>query len=240
MSVPDFSTLAESVFNSYPEDVTRLNALCDQCEADRAQFGEDDPRVQAGESKVNNLKGLFTRRIAWACFQQDDRFGLRRKTSGAVATRADGVQHSTDALMLHDDGQIVDVMSDRKWSWNATPGDTQPREQWVKPLPPEGDAVPAPTPLPVPVPVPTPEPTDSHFEARIAQLEAWVTAAKGILQTMEDRELNTLQGLGSLKLRVDDLEARPIPAPGQPKLVAVGTIRLFGYGFNVRLPVEKA
>lgn len=164
MSVPDFSSLAETVFNSYPDDVTRLNALCDQCEADRAAFGEDDPRVQAGESTVNNLKGLFTRRIAWACFQQDDRFGLRKKTSGALATRSDGVTHSTDALLLHDDGQIVDVMSDRKWSWNATPGDTQPREQWIKPLPPEGEPVPTPTPVPVPIPTPETAPTVDLLE----------------------------------------------------------------------------
>ncbi len=66
MSVPDLSTLAEAVFNSYPEDAKTLNAWCDQTEADRAQFGEDDVRVQAGEGRVNSLKGLFLRRIAWA------------------------------------------------------------------------------------------------------------------------------------------------------------------------------
>lgn len=227
MSVPDFSTLAQTVFSSYPEDVTRLNALCDQCEADRAAYGEADPRVQAGESTVNNLKGLFTRRIAWACAQQDPRFGLRRKTSGALATRGDGVTHSTDALMLKDDGQIVDCMSDRKWSWGVTPGDTQPLDQWIKALPPEGEPVPAPTPVPVPSPIPSTEPTPQP--APTVDLDALAARVTALYAALE--------------ARVTAIEQRPVssPPPAElPKLMAVGKIHLFGFDYNVHFPVVKA
>lgn len=143
---PDYARLAEAVFNSRPDDIVALRAICDRTDALREQVGEDDPRVQAGEHQANELKGMFTRRIAWACAQQDPRIGLRRKESGQHATRGDGVAHSTDALMLRDTGQICDVMSDRNWSWNANPADTQPLDQWLAAQPEPGD-------VPVPVDV---------------------------------------------------------------------------------------
>lgn len=232
--IPDLSALAETVFKSYPEDVATLNRWCDQTEADRAAFGEDDLRVQAGESKVNNLKGLFTRRIAWACFQHDARFGLRKKTTGAIAKRpTDGLTHATDVLLWHDDGQVIDVMSDRNVSWGITPGDTQPLNDWIKPLPPEGE------PIPAPVPVPEPAPEDNDLAARVTKLEAWIEADKSILQTMEDSITRGLQRCGSLELRVKDLEQRPVSTPPPfdlPPLVAVGKV----FGFTVKLPVQKA
>lgn len=149
MSIPNYSAELRDIFESFPADVALLNRLCDQCEADRAAFGEDDSRVQEGEFKVNNMKGQFTRRFAWAAYQHDKRFGLRRKTAGAIATRRDGVAHSTDVLMLRDNGQIIDVMSDRHPTWSVADGDTQPVDQWVQPIPEDASA-----PVPVPVPVP--------------------------------------------------------------------------------------
>lgn len=221
MSVPDLSALAETVFTSYPEDVKTLNAECDQCEADRAAFGEDDERVQAGERRVNNLKGLFTRRIAWACAQHDARFGLRRKTTGAIATRpSDGLTHSTDVLMMQDDGQIIDVMSDRHSSWSVNPGDTQPLDQWVKPLPPEGEPVPAPTPTPEPTHEPAPDAVslDAVFAPFVARMDA-----------LENR------------LAAIELKPAPEPAPAvMPKLVAVGKVHVFGFNYDIRLPVVRA
>lgn len=237
MNVPDYSTLAEAVFNSYPEDGARLNALCDQCEADRAQFGEDDPRVQAGEQRVNALKGLFLRRIAWACYQQDPRFGLRRKTVGQIATRpTDGLQHSTDVLMLRDGDnprcRVVDTLTDRRPIWSAKEDDTQPVEEWEKPLPPEGETVPAPKPVPAPPPIP-PTPTDtSDLAARVAELEATI-------KRWIDLNGETVDALSCLNGRVVKIEQAPAPKPAPfvlPKLEAVGSV----FGYRVRLPVQKA
>lgn len=244
-TVPDLSAVAETVFLSYPEDIATLNALCDQCEADRAAFGEDDERVQAGERRVNNLKGLFTRRIAWACAQQNARFGLRKKTTGAIATRpSDGLTHATDVLLwLEDDSQpgcpVVDVMSDRHSSWSVTPGDTQPRDQWVKALP-EGSSVPVPLPpsIPDPVPTPTPAPTDtSGLVARILQLESRLAEVES-RQAANDQA--TVRLVSDLEKRIYAVEQRPSSAPVPfvlPPLVAIGKIPFFG---TVRLPVQKA
>ncbi len=200
-SVPDFSTLAEAVFNSYPEDAKTLNAWCDQTEADRAQFGEDDVRVQAGEGRVNSLKGLFLRRIAWAGFQQDARFGLRKKTTGQIATRpADGATHSTDALIMQDTGQIIDALTDRKPIWSVKDGDTQPVSDWLKPLPPEGEPVPAPVPVPIPTPTPDPAPAPAP-ELDLA----------GVIKLLQDVAANQL----ALGMQFDALtkaiEEKPIP-----------------------------
>lgn len=229
MDFPNFADLAAAVFNARPADVSTLRRLCDETDALRAAKGEDDPGVQAGEVAVNNLKGMFTRRIAWACHQHDPRFGLRRKTSGQLATRpVDGVTHSTDALMLSDSGQIVDAMSDRNWSWGVSPGDTQPIDQWLAPLPEVGDGVPLPDPGPI---VLTPPPAASAdlgpILARLFALEQYVTEGAPMVESLRQRVLNLEQLAASTPL-------------GLPALVAVGHVHLFGFDYNVRLPVEKA
>lgn len=163
--VPNFESVARQTFESRPAEIAQLRRICDETDALRAQFGEDDPRVQDGELRANALKGMFARRIAFAVHQIDARFGLRRKESGGRAIRPiDGASLATDVLMLQDTGQIVDVMSDRNASWGVTAGDTQPLNQWVLPLPEVGDQpipVPTPTPTPVPVPTPVPQPVPS-------------------------------------------------------------------------------
>lgn len=179
MTIPNLESVARAVFNAYPADVATLRQVCDETDAFRAQFGEGDPRVQAGEVRANNLKGLFTRRIAWACFQQDARFGLRRKTVGQLATRpSDGLTHATDVLMWKDTGNIVDVMSDRDVSWLQNDADVQPVSEWVAPLP-EGVS-PAPDPQPVPPnPIESePPPLLEELTKVIAELAAEVASLR--------------------------------------------------------------
>lgn len=161
--IPDLRDVAKRTFDSRPAEIVLLRQICDQTDALRSQFGEDDPRVQEGEVRANNLKGMFTRRIAYAVNQIDPRFGLRFKQSGAHAVRpTDGVSLATDVLLWRDGGQVIDVMSDRNPSWGMTPGDVQPSNQWIQPLPELDDApVPAPQPLPPPTPAPAPQPTPS-------------------------------------------------------------------------------
>lgn len=150
--VPDYGRVAQQVFDSRPADVVMLRQLCDQTDSLRNQFGADDPRVQDGVERVNAIKGMFTRRIAYAVHQVDQRFGLRRKDIGARAIRPnDGLSLATDVVLWRDTGQVIDVMSDRNPSWGVTPGDVQPIDQWTLPLPELNDA-------PVPAPVPVPQP----------------------------------------------------------------------------------
>lgn len=237
---PDFSTLAEAVFLSYPEDVAALRKVCDATDELRKQgVSEDDPRVQAGVVDANNRKGQFTRRIAWACYQHDSRLGLRKKTVGGIATRpADGLTHATDVLMMSDDGQIIDVMSDRNVSWGVTAGDRQPRDQWVKPLPPEGEVVPAP-----PV-IPDSEQTAlAALQAQVAKLERQRDAMQAQADGHLDLILAQNAALERCEARVEKLENRPSPMPAPfvlPPLVAIGKIRIGWLNYDLRLPVEKA
>jgi hypothetical protein len=222
--IPDLSDLAEQIFNSFPDDVKTLRAVCDATDQLRKDKGEDDPGVQDGEFRANNLKGLFTRRIAWACYQIDARFGLRAKTGGAIATRpADGKTHATDALMWRPTGHIGDVMSDRNVSWGWKDEDKQPLDQWLQPLPEAGVAT---GPGPVTPPV-TPDPVD--LGPILARLRA-----------LEDRP-DCSVSLASLGARVQKLEEKPDPPAAEPyelpKLVAVGKIPFLG---TVKLPVQKA
>lgn len=208
--VPNLSDVARAVFLSYPSDIAALRQVCDDTDALRARAGAGDPRVLAGEVTANNLKGLFTRRIAWACHQHDARFGLRRKTTGQVATRpSDGLTHSTDALMWRDTGNIVDVMSDRDVSWIQNDADTQPLDQWVEPLP-EGNGSPS---LPVEPPAPPPGSHDNELADLVAHLEA-------------------------MERRIKLLEERPTSE--LPPLVAVGSVKVFGRDYHFRFPVERA
>lgn len=237
MSVPNLFSLAKSVFEAFPADVAELRQTCDETDALRDAKGEDDPGVQAGERKANNLKGLFTRRIAYACSLHDARFGLRRKDIGQHATRpADGVNHSTDALMMRDDGQIIDAMSDRDVTWGVTPGDTQPLDQWLAPLP---EDVPAQPPTPIPAPVDPPLiPFD--LAARVDVLETQSAAMAEHLSNAIDALNAQGRALTDYQLRLKQLEDKS-NAPGQvfelPKLVAVGRVPFIG---AIRLPVEKA
>src|SRR5437773_1840083 len=103
--IPNLESVARDTFNSRQADAITLRQLCDQTDALRAQFGEDDARVQDGEQRANAVKGMFTRRIAYAVHQIDPRFGLRRKETGQRAIRpVDGVSLSTDVLLWRDSG----------------------------------------------------------------------------------------------------------------------------------------
>lgn len=235
MIVPNFESLARSVFNLYPADIAALRQVCDETDALRAR-APGDPGVAAGETRANNLKGLFTRRIAWACHQHDIRFGLRRKTAGQLATRpSDGLTHSTDALMWRDTGNIVDVMSDRNVSWLQNDADTQPLDQWVEPLP-EGEGAPS---LPVDPTLPPPA-TDAELKARVQSLESTVNLQAQMLREQTSR-------ISQLADRVRILEEKPAPevliqpALELPALVADGLVSL-GWGLQKRLtlPVRLA
>lgn len=233
MIVPNFESLARSVFNLYPSDIVELRKVCDETDALRAR-APGDPGVAAGETRANNLKGLFTRRIAWACHQHDIRFGLRRKTIGQRATRpADGLEHATDVLMWKDTGHIVDVMSDRNVSWLQNDADTQPLDQWVEPLP-EGLGSPT-----VPAEPSQPPPAVLESELRLKMLEQTSNAQARIIREQTDR-------ITALADRVQALESKPAPeAPKTPPLelpalVAVGRIKTFGLNIPIRLPVERA
>jgi hypothetical protein len=166
---PDESALARATFLAFPDDITTLRAKCDETDALREQFGEADPRVQAGEVFVNNLKGKFTRRIVWACAGHAPQWGLLTKTTGALATRSDGVTHATDIAMWKGDGSIVDVMSDRNVAWGVS-GEKRPLEQWIAPL--AEDAV-------EPPPNPNPTPTPDGVMERVTRLEAVIVDLKG-------------------------------------------------------------
>lgn len=232
MIVPNFESLARSVFNLYPSDIVELRKVCDETDALRAR-APGDPGVAAGETRANNLKGLFTRRIAWACHQHDIRFGLRRKTIGQRATRpADGLEHATDVLMWKDTGHIVDVMSDRNVSWLQNDADTQPLDQWVEPL---QEGLGSPT-----VPAePSQPPADTELKARVQALEATTTRQAQLIREQIDNFMR-------IALRVQALENKPAPdVPTQPPLelpalVAVGRIKTFGLNIPIRLPVERA
>jgi hypothetical protein len=191
VSLPDESALARSVFESFPVDIAALRAKCDETDALRAQFGEDDPRVQAGEVVVNNMKGQFTRRFAWACAQHDTGWGLLRKTSGALATRPkDGATHATDILMWKGDGSIVDVMSDRNVAWGVS-GEKRAFDQWIAPLP-EGHVDP---------------PVDKTLAERVAALEAGLKALQEKpAVTLEDVKAALAPQFASIEARLRALE----------------------------------
>lgn len=229
MIVPNLSDVASSTFHAYPAEIAALRQVCDETDRLRDSFGEDDPRVQAGEVHANNLKGAFTRKIAWACHQHDPRFGLRRKTTGQLATRpSDGLTHSTDALMWRDTGNIVDVMSDRDVSWIQKDDDTQPLDQWVEPLP---EGTPAPPPVDPPKPDPPPV-VDSQLDARVARIE----------QQLAEQARTNANALKALSDRVQVLVDTPATQPSPfvlPSLEAVGKIRMFGFSYDLRLPVQK-
>lgn len=218
MNVPNYATLARTVFQSFPADIAQLRAWCDETDNIRNQ-NPNDPRVAAGETKVNNLKGLFTRRIAWALWQADPRFGLRAKTIGQIATRpVDGKTHSTDAVMWEPTGNIVDVMSDRDVSWGQDDNDMQPRDQWMRPLVEEGPVQPATQPG-TPTDEPADPPTPGGFIARVDALEAQLgTLAKhfaGLVDTVNAQG----RALTSYQNRLNQIEARPAPLPDVSRLV---------------------
>lgn len=245
MIVPNLADVARATFESFPEDVKTLRQVCDETDALRARVGPDDPRVQAGEVRANNLKGLFTRRIAWACHSLHAGFGLRRKTIGQRATRpADGAEHSTDALMWRATGNIVDVMSDRNWSWLQNDADTQPFDQWLEPLAEAGISLPD-------VPDVPPAPGgDAELRARVQSLEATSNAQAALIREVLDRLAAVVEDrrviFDRLTMgleRVDKLEKfiLELPESTLPALVADGVVALpFGLTKHVVIPVRLA
>lgn len=235
MSVPNFANVARATFESFPADIAALRQVCDETDLLRSQVGGDDPRVQAGEVRANNLKGLFTRRIAWACHQLNGGFGLRRKTIGQRATRpVDGLEHSTDVLMWHETGHIVDVMSDRNWSWLQNDADTQPIDQWVLPLPEAGISAPD-----IPI-VPPPLPMDPDLRARVQSLEATSNVQAQLIREQIARIDQLRQRVQTLEELTKPQVVEPAPPFELPALVAVGRIKTFGLNIPIRLPVERA
>lgn len=212
MSIPDYSALAKEIFDSRPDSVAALRQICDETDARRAQFGEDDPLVQNGEARANAFKGMFTRRIAYACYQKDSRFGLRLKTSGAHAVRPnDDLSLATDVLLWKDDGQVIDVMSDRNVSWGIKDGDTQPVTEWIKPLPEVGEA---------PAPVVSAPSTDPAPPVEKPPVFVQVDLAPVLAALQQQHADNVALGrqLDTLQKQVQELADKPAPVVTVPAM----------------------
>jgi hypothetical protein len=233
----------QQVFDRFPADVKALIERCDATDKRRDQFGPDDPEVQAGVEFVDNLKGKFTRRFAYELRHIMPEVGLRRKDVGAHATRADGVRHATDALMMRSDGKIVDVMRDRGPVWANRDGDFQPVDQWVAPLPEPGDQ-PVPVPGPGTDPGPGPGTQEPHptpidwpaVSARITALEARPDLSHrvaGLQQLVE--ELKQQQGAPAVD--VDALAAQLV-VTGKTEKDRIGLTHMIDLAVTKRKPKE--
>jgi hypothetical protein len=182
---------------------------------------------------VSVLKGEMTRRIAWAIFQHDRRWGLRRKPTGTHATRpSDGEPHSTDVVMWKDDGKVVDVMSDRDAGWSSNPDDFQPIDQWLQPLPEGADPGTGTAPPPQPPPPPPPPVDLTAVLQKLRDLDEHVAALRDELANQAGE---VRREVAELREQVITIGSHPVVLP--PMVFPSYSGKVLGQAFTLR-PVK--
>jgi hypothetical protein len=195
--VPDIAEHKDVFVNAvlaHPDLLAQLRAI--------AAAGDADGWTPDQQSAHAAVRATLLRVGAWAVYQIDPNYGLLKKESGTLGTRADGTKHAVQILM-HKSGRLVHVLSDTGPEWSPLPEtDTRAADFWIQPLP-EGDSVP-----PVVDPPGTPLPPEAPPEA--TSLDAIV---RGLIAA----------AVAPLRAELDALKARPQPSGSFPSRIALRT-----------------